>query len=469
MHSRLSRLFVKRPGAAGPLHLKLLLVPLLLLVPVLPAAAHGLEFEVVVEAVNRSDSPEAISYGIVLTFADGHEVTDAGVTVTAQGEGGGPAVETTAPMTTLGVYIADLTLAEGSWQMSIDIVTGDSEGTIEFTEVVRGTPMAQPMVRVDTANPGRQGDVVAQSSVFQPPAAPVDGPVTDIDLRVEALVRDAVAPLLIEYGVVTGVTDAMVSISALSEGSRALGPLPLTESAEGIFHGVFEYPDGGVWEVSVGVEGTGGGTATFAENLPWPHYTTEAGSPKIKVDTADPSLEGTLIDLSESPIFGGAGPATTVPAATTVPHGGDVLVSIPSSDSEIGFQVMLRWTHLAGIGAWAAGIAAIELGRTQGMWAMLAITGMVATIATGIALALWGAPTDFPGIFDWSELGARLYGAAYQWAFLIKMAFVLTAVIATSMLIAKSGRGRLAVAAGGMLGALAAVVVMAQLHVFAHV
>ena len=73
------------PGTAGPLHLKLLLVPLLLLVPVLPAAAHGLEFEVVVEAVNRSDSPESISYGIVLTFADGHEVPDAVVTVTAKG------------------------------------------------------------------------------------------------------------------------------------------------------------------------------------------------------------------------------------------------------------------------------------------------------------------------------------------------------------------------------------------------
>ncbi len=468
MHSRQSRLFVKRPGDAGPLHLKLLLVPLLILVPVLAAAAHGLEFEVVVEAVSRSESPGAISYGIVLTFADGHEVTDAAVTVTALGEGGGPAVETTAPMTTPGVYIADLTLAEGSWQMSIDIVTGDSEGTIEFTEVVSGTPMAQPVVRVDTADPGREGDVVAQSSVFQPSAAPADGPVTDIDLRVEALVRDAVAPLLIEYGVATGVTDAIVSISALSEGSQVLGPLPLTQSADGIFEGVLEYPDGGVWEVSVGVEGTGGGTATFAENLPWPHYTTEAGSPKIKVDTADPSLEGTLIDLSESPIFGEAGPAATVPAATTVPHGGEVVVSIPSSDSEIGFQVMLRWTHLVGIGAWAAGIAAIGLGRTQGMWAVLAITGMVATIATGIALALWGAPTDFPGIFDWSELGGRPYGAAYQSAYLIKMAFVLTAVIATSMLIAKSGRGRLAVAAGGMLGALAAVVVMAQLHVFAH-
>ncbi len=290
----------------------------------------------------------------------------------------------------------------------------------------------------------------------------------DVDVRVEALVRDAVAPLVVEYGVVTGVADATVSITALSEGSEELGPVALTESAEGVFQGVLEYPDGGVWEVSVGVEGTGGGTATFAENLPWPHYTTEAGSPKIKVDSADPSLEGTLIDIGESAVFGQTEPATTGPVVTTIQHGGDVVVSIPSSGTEIGFQVMLRWLHLAGIGTWAAGIAAIGLGRKQGIWAVLAIAGMVATAATGIALALWGAPTEFPGIFDWWELGARLYGAAYQWAFLIKMAFVLTAVIATSMLIAKSGRGRLAVAAGGMLGALAAVVVMAQLHVFAH-
>jgi len=468
MRARLSRSCVEGPGNAGPLHWKLIPAAVLLVVPALPAAAHGPEFEVVVEAVNRSESPEAISYGIVLSFADGHEVADAVVTVSAQAEADGPAVETTAAMTTPGVYIADLTLAEGSWLVGIDIVTGDSEGTIEFTEVVGGTPLSQPVVRVDTADPGRQGDVVAQSSAFEPPAAPTDGPVTDIDVRVEALVRDAVAPLLIEYGVVTGVTEAMVSISALSEGSGSLGPVALTESAEGVFQGVLEYPDGGVWEVSVGVEGTGGGTAVFAENLPWPHYTTEAGSPKIKVDSADPSIEGTLIELGESPIFGQTGPATTLPTTTIAQHGGEVVVSIPSSGPEIGFQVMLRWLHLAGIGTWAAAIAAIGLGRRQGIWAVLAIAGMVATVATGIALSLWGAPTAFPGIFDWSELAARLYGAAYQWAFLIKMVFVLTAVIATSMLIAKSGRGRLAVAAGGMLGALGAVVVMAQLHVFAH-
>ena len=123
-------------------------------------------------------------------------------------------------MTTPGVYIADLTLAEGSWQMRMDIVAGDSEGTVEFTEVVGGTPMSQPVVRVDTADPGRQGSTVAESSVFEAPAQPVDGPETDIDVRVEALVRDAVAPLVIEYGVVTGVTDATVSISALSDGSE---------------------------------------------------------------------------------------------------------------------------------------------------------------------------------------------------------------------------------------------------------
>ncbi|HWL49435.1 MAG TPA: hypothetical protein VNT92_06120 [Acidimicrobiia bacterium] len=467
MRDRLSRSFAEGPGNAGPLHLKLLLPLLFLVVPVLPAAAHGSEFEVVVEAVNRSDSPESISYGIVISFADGHEVPDAVVTVTAEGEGGSP-VETTAAMTTPGVYIADLTLAEGSWRVRMDLVVDDSEGTVEFTEVVGGTPMSQPVVRVDTADPGRQGSIVAESSVFEGPAQAVAGAESDVDVRVEALVRDAVAPLVVEYGVVTGFPDATVSISALSDGSEALGPVALTESAEGVFQGVLEYPDGGVWEVSVGMEGPGGGTATFAENLPWPHYTTEAGSPKIKVDSADPTLEGTLIDIGESPIFGQTSPATTLPAATTIPHGGDVVVSIPSSGADIGFQVMLRWLHLAGIGVWAAAIAAIGLGHKQGIWRVLAITGMVATVATGISLALWGAPTEFPGVFDWSELGARLYGASYQWAFLIKMAFVLTAVIATSMLVAKSGRGRLAVAAGGMLGALAAVVVMAQLHVFAH-
>jgi hypothetical protein len=467
MRARRSRSFGKRPGTAGPLHLKALVLLPLVVVPVLPAAAHGPEFEVVVEAVNRSESPESISYGIVLSFADGHEVTDAVVTVTAEGEGA-PAVQTTAAMTTPGVYIADLTLAEGSWRVRMDIVVDDSEGTVEFTEMVGGTKTSQPVVRVDTADPERQGSTVAESSVFEEPARPAAGAESDVDVRVEALVRDAVAPLVVEYGVVTEVAEANVSISALSDGAEPLGPIALTESAEGVFQGVLVYPAGGVWEVSVGVDGPGGGTATFVENLPWPHYTTEAGSPKIKVESADPTLEGRLIDIGESPIFGQTGTVTTVPAATRVPHGDDVVVSIPSSGAEIGFQVMLRWLHLAGIGAWAAAIAAIGLGRKQGIWPILAVTGMVATIATGIALALWGAPTEFPGVFDWSELSARLFGAAYQWAFLIKMAFVLMAVVATAMLVARSGRGRLAVAAGGMLGALAAVVVMVQLHVFAH-
>jgi hypothetical protein len=466
MRARLGRSFVEGPGVAGPLHWKAVLLLLLVLVPVLPAAAHGPEFEVVVEAVNRSESPESISYGIVLSFADGHEVLDAVVTVTAEGEGV-PAVETTAAMTTPGVYIADLTLAEGSWRVRMDILVDDSEGTVEFTEVVGGTPMSQPVVRVDTADPGRQGSTVAESSVFEGPAQPAAAE-SDVDVRVEALVRDAVAPLIVEYGVVTGFADVKVSISARSDGATEVGPVALMESAEGVFQGVLEYPDGGVWEVSVGVEGSGGGTARFAENLPWPHYTTEAGSPKIKVDSADPTLEGTLIEIGESRIFGQTGTATTVPTAITVPQGGDVVVSIPSSGAEIGFQVMLRWLHLAGIGAWAAAIAAVGLGHKQGIWPVLAIIGMVATLTTGIALALWGAPTAFPGIIDWSELGARLYGVAYQWTFLIKMAFVLTSVVATAMLVARSGRARLAVAAGGMLGALAAVVVMVQLHLFAH-
>jgi hypothetical protein len=466
MPTRLSRFDDEGSGAAGPLRLTLLVI-VLLMVPALRALGHGPAFDVVVEAVNRSGDPSELAYGIVLTFADGHEITGAMVTVTALAEDGSEA-EITATMTTPDVYIADLSLAEGSWRVTVDVVTDDSEGSVEFTEVVGETPLAQPVVRVDTAEPDRQGETVVESSVFQPPESPANDPETDVEMRVEALVREAVAPLVVEYGVVTGVADAGVSMSALSDGSVALGPLALSEMAPGVFQGIIEYPEGGVWEVSVEIDGSGGGTATFAENLPWPHYTTEAGSPKIKVDSSDPSLEGKLIEIGDSPIFGLTGPGITVPTSTTVSGGGDVVVSIPSSGAEIGFQVMLRWLHLAGIGAWAASIAAVGLGRKQNVWAVLAVSGMVATVGTGVALSLWGTPTDFPGVFNWSELGARLYGTSYQWAFLIKMGFVLTAIVATSLLVARSARGRLAVAAGGMLGALAAVVVMAQLHLFAH-
>lgn len=457
------------PGVAGLPRLTSLLAGVVFILASPPAAlGHGPAFDVVVEAVNRSGDPNELAYGIVLSFADGHEIAGAVVTVTAVAEDG-QRVETAATMTTPGVHIADLRLDDGSWRVTVDVVFDDGEGSVEFSEVVEGTSMTQPVVRVDTADPDRQGETVAESAVFQAPAAPADGQIDDVEVRVEALVRDAVAPLVVEYGVVTGAPDGGASLSALSDSSVVVGPIALTEVAPGVFHGVIEYPEAGVWEVTLDIDDADGAVVTFAENLPWPHYTTEAGSPKIKVESVDRSLEGTLIEIRDSPIFALAGPVPTESAPASVPGDHEVVVvSIPSSGGEIGFQVMLRWLHLVGIGLWAMGMAAIGFGRPQRVWSGLAIGGMVATVGSGVALALWGAPIDFPGLLSWSELGERPYGDAYQWAFLVKMAFVLIAIVATSLLVAKSTRGRLAVAASGLLGALAAVVVMAQLHLFAH-
>ncbi len=467
MSLRFSRFDAEGHGHAGPLRLTLLLAALLVLGAAVPARAHGGAFEVVVEAVSRSDDPTQLAYGIVVTFVDGHEVSGATVTVTAL-SGDGSETEVTAAETTPGVYIADLTLEPGSWRVTVGIEIDGAQGSVAFGEEVGGSPIIQPVVRVDTAHPDRQGGEAVDSSVFGSPDSPASSAATGLEIRVEALVRDAVAPLIVEYGVVTDAVDAAVSLSAMSDRSVAVGPISLDELIPGVYQGRIEYPEAGTWEVVVRVDGPDGGEAGFAEALPWPHYTTEAGSPKIKVDSSDPSREGSLIDIAESPIFAPTGGGTTLPAPANTTGDHDVVVSIPTAGSEVTFQVMLRWLHLAGIGIWGASLAVIGLGRRRQVWVGLAVGGMVAVVATGTALGLWGAPTAFPGILSWSELGDRVYGDAYRWAFLAKMGFVIVALAATAMLVARSTRARLAVTAAGMLGALAAVVVMAQLHLFAH-
>ncbi|MGH8915917.1 MAG: hypothetical protein ACRDZM_15560 [Acidimicrobiia bacterium] len=467
---RLSRLVREGPGLAGPLRLTVVLaVILLFLVEPLPARAHGGAFDVVVEAVNRSPNPGEIAYGIVLTFVDGHEVAGASVIVSARA-GDGSEVEADAGETTPGVYIADLTLDPGSWRVVVAVDGPDAEGSVEFSEEVGSSPITIPVVRVDSAGPDRQGQPVVDSSVFEK-TGESPGAKASTSMRVEALVRDAVAPLVVEYGVIADVTDAEVSVTARSAES-VVGPVALATLSPGVFSGVVMYPEGGSWQVTVEAEGSNAGTAEFTENLPWPHYTTEAGSPKIKVSSDDPSLEGSLIDITESPIFGLAGaggaPSTTVGETSQGSTDDDVVISIPSSAFEVGRQTGLRWLHLGGIGLWAVSIGAIGLGRRGRTWAVMAIGGVVAVLATGAALMLWGAPIAFPGIFSWAELGEKLYGPSYRWAFLVKMAFVATGVVATAFLVTKSTRSRLVIAAGSMVGALAAVVVMAQLHLFTH-
>ena len=471
MDLRRRRFEAEGPGIAGPLWLTVL-VAVVVLLPIRPASAHAEGFDVVVEVVNRSGDARQLAYGVRLTFLDGHEVAGAGVTVAAR-SGSGADVESSATETTPGTYIADLTLEPGLWRVMVTVDSPDAEGLVEFTEEVGETPLAQPLVVVDTADPDRQGKAVTGPSVLETPGDPVQSEGTAFDLRVEALVRDAVAPLVIEYGVVTPSSGGSVLISALSDRSSSLGPISLSEIAPGMFQGVVEYPEAGSWEVSVRIAGSAGDAITFAESLPWPHYTTEAGMPKIKIDREDPAREGTLIDIGDSPVFGRSGTTTTAPASDTIPAAapagtGDVVIAISAPGPGIAFQVSLRWLHLGAIGAWGSSIAALGLGRRRPVWIGLAVGGMIAVVGTGIALALWGAPTPFPGILSWSALGGRLHGTAYQWAFLVKMALVLTAVLATATLVAKSTPLRLMVAVGGMLGALAAVVVMAQLHLFAH-
>ncbi|MGH8951671.1 MAG: hypothetical protein ACRDX9_09620 [Acidimicrobiia bacterium] len=471
MPLRTSRFDAEGPGLAGPLGLVVVLVAVLVATPELPARAHGGAFEVVVEAVNRSEDPTQLAYGIVLTFVDGHEVAGAAVTLTAASDGDARA-EAVATETTPGVYIADLTLEPGSWRVTVGVEGDDAEGTVEFSEEVGDTALVRPVVRVDTADPDRQGSVVTDSSVFGPPPSSAPETETELDVRVEALVRDPVAPLIVEYGVIPGATEGEVSLSAVSDRELTIGPVSLDRLAPGVFQTTVEYPEAGTWEVTVQVGGADGGQVTFGESLPWPHYTTEAGSPKIKVDSSDQAAEGSLIEIGESPIFGIA-VGGTAPTTSTTPPGpsegaGEVVVSIPSSGSEIAFQVLLRWLHLIGIGVWAASIGVIGLRQRRGFWPGLAIAGMIGTVATGVTLALWGAPTPFPGIFSWAELGDRSFGPTYRWAFLVKMVFVLTGIVATAFLVARTTRLRMAVTAAGLLGALGAVVVMSQLHLFAH-
>jgi hypothetical protein len=122
-------------------------------------------------------------------------------------------------------------------------------------------------------------------------------------LRVEALVREPTAPLVVEYGVMAfdGRPIGPVSLFAAADDVGTVGPITLTENASGAFTGIARFPEPALWTVTVT---TARSTVSFAENLPWPHFATEAGSPKIKVDGSDPSREGSLNAIGDSPIFG---------------------------------------------------------------------------------------------------------------------------------------------------------------------
>lgn len=464
-------------GMSGP-HLRLgslrrgLVMAAVLVSVLVPSAAfaHGAAFDIVVEAVVRDPvEPGSISYGIALTFADGDPVTGATITVVA-GSAAGATVNAVAAETVDGVYIADLSLpSPGTWRVEVTIDHPETAGVVSFDEVNGPAPAVEPVVRVDTARPERQGTPVGSESAVFPDvpetASGGEGP----PLRVEALVREAVAPLIVEYGVAVEGEASTIAIEAVSEAGERVS-VALSESAPRVFTGVLSYPAAAVWTVEVSVTGPAPGTYAFKENLPWPHYSIEAGFPKVKVDTADPASEGTLIDLEDSAIFAVASTTTTAPSTPTTTvgegNGGSVTVALPDNAAELRRQVIVRWGHTAAIAVWVVGIILLALGRNGAADKAIVLFGIVAVVSTGLVLVLYGAPTTYPGLFRWSDLSARFYGPSYQWAFIAKMAFVLIAIVGTAALTMR--RWGAVLATIGIVGALASVVAMLQFHLFAH-
>jgi hypothetical protein len=115
------------------------------------------------------------------------------------------------------------------------------------------------------------------------------------ELVVEAFVAQAEDPLLVAYAVATDSGGSGVSLSFTSDAAESIPPIQLTAASGGVFLGTVRYPASAVWTVTVVVEGPANREAVFTENLPWPHYTTEAGHPKVKYDSGDPGREGSLV------------------------------------------------------------------------------------------------------------------------------------------------------------------------------
>jgi hypothetical protein len=120
------------------------------------------------------------------------------------------------------------------------------------------------------------------------------------ELVIEAYVAEADDPLLVVYAVATDSGGSGVTLSFTSDTAETVATLQLTPAPGGVFLGTVRYPAPAVWTVTVEVEGSEPVEAVFTENLPWPHYTTEAGHPKVKYDSGDPGREGSLVAPQDS-------------------------------------------------------------------------------------------------------------------------------------------------------------------------
>lgn len=127
----------------------------------------------------------------------------------------------------------------------------------------------------------------------------LSGAGTAPELVVEAFVAEADDPLLVSYAVATGdqPDGSGVSLSFTSDSSEPMASVQLAPGHGGVFLATVRYPASALWTVTVAVNGA---EVVFNENLPWPHYTTEAGHPKVKYDSNDPGRSGVLVAPEDS-------------------------------------------------------------------------------------------------------------------------------------------------------------------------
>jgi hypothetical protein len=444
------------------------------------AWGHGEEVEVVVEGLAHGGGDlGAVDYGIALTFEDGDPVTDATVTIAATPEEGvasDPVIETVP-----GVYIGRLVLPKvGTWRVTVSFDHPDASGSVEFTQAVREPAPGAPVVLVDTLHPERIGTVAfEQTSILGPGAAPPAVGEHSGEVIVEAFIADAGDPLSVQYAAtVTSngapVAGAVLTLSGRSAGGDAVGPTPLSDDG-GVHRVSVAYPAGGVWTLTLELAlPSGTEELQFAENLPWPHYTTEAGHPKVKYDNEHPERIGTIATDRESIYLGGGEkptpPSTTAPdvTPTTSVTAGEVVLDLPNAGDELRRDIGLRAIHLAAIALWAVPLFAAALGRSGRFTVPTALIGMGLTVATGLLLTLYGAPLTYPGIFRWGALQERLYGPSYSAAFIVKMVAVALASVGTIVWAVRSRRTTAWVTLGVMGVALVAVTAMSQFHLFSH-
>jgi len=453
------------------------------------AQAHGEAVEVVVEGLARGgEGLGVVDYGIAITFVDGDPMSGADVEISIEPDEqvAVDPVSETVP----GVYIGRVQFPDvGERRVIISFDSPDSSGSVEFTQVVRESAPEAPLVMVDTLDPDRVGTVATESTSIlgggseSPQVGEHRFPVI-----VEAFIETAEAPLIIDYAaVIAGADSPILRLSARSDQGDVLEPVELVDTG-GVHRTRVEYPTAALWTVTLSLETAAGDeTATFPENLPWPHYTTEAGQPKVKYDSERPDRIGTISDEDTSVYLmetagGGdqASPSTSRPEVEEPPvtesapspspegAGDDVVANVTEPADELWLDVGLRVLHVTALLVWVVPLFASVLGREHRFSVAAALGGMGMTAVTGVWLALWGAPVTFPGLLRWEELASRLYGDAYLIAFLAKMAMALVAFVATIVWASRRSKISVFVTFGALAAAVVAVTAMSQFHLFSH-